>query len=155
MCLSRPDSLRHGVPSPLSSSCRYHEEMSSSKPHNWSRLNLVWYVCTRSAAYIILLLTPRTSNWIHNSKNDLFTAHEINTAFTRSNTGVVGSNLTRGMDVCVRLFCVCVVVCIGRRLATGWFPVQGVLPTLYRIKKLKIDHGRRKGCRAIERETWN
>jgi hypothetical protein len=25
----------------------------------------------------------------------------------RSNTGVVGSNPTRGMDVCVRLFCLC------------------------------------------------
>jgi hypothetical protein len=41
------------------------------------------------------------------------------------------------MDVCVRLFCVCVVLCLGRGLATGWFPVQGVLPTVYRIKKLK------------------
>jgi hypothetical protein len=39
--------------------------------------------------------------------------------FVRSNTGVVGSNLTRGMDVCVRLFCVNVVLCIGRGLAEG------------------------------------
>jgi hypothetical protein len=28
------------------------------------------------------------------------------TVFARSNTGVVGSNSTRAMDVCVRLFCV-------------------------------------------------
>jgi hypothetical protein len=28
------------------------------------------------------------------------------TVFTRSNAGIVGSNPTRGMDVCVRLFCV-------------------------------------------------
>jgi hypothetical protein len=28
------------------------------------------------------------------------------TVFTRSNTGIVGSNPTWGMDVCVRLFCV-------------------------------------------------
>jgi hypothetical protein len=28
------------------------------------------------------------------------------TVFARSNTGVVGSNATRGIDVCVRLFCV-------------------------------------------------
>jgi hypothetical protein len=26
---------------------------------------------------------------------------------------------------------------IGSGLATGWSPVQGVLPTVYRIKKLK------------------
>jgi hypothetical protein len=30
------------------------------------------------------------------------------TVFTRSNTGVVGSNPTQGMDVCVRFFYVCV-----------------------------------------------
>jgi hypothetical protein len=29
------------------------------------------------------------------------------------------------------------VVCIGSGLATGWSPVQGVLPTVYKIKKLK------------------
>jgi hypothetical protein len=29
------------------------------------------------------------------------------TVFARSNTGVVGSNPTRGMDVCVSLFCLC------------------------------------------------
>jgi hypothetical protein len=34
------------------------------------------------------------------------------------------------MDVwCVcAFFCVCVVVCLGRGLATSWSPVQGVLP---------------------------
>jgi hypothetical protein len=30
------------------------------------------------------------------------------TVFARSNAGIVGSNPTQGMDVCVRLFCVCV-----------------------------------------------
>jgi hypothetical protein len=32
------------------------------------------------------------------------------------------------MDVCVRLFCVCVALCVVSGLATGWSPVQGVLP---------------------------
>jgi hypothetical protein len=41
-------------------------------------------------------------------------------ALTASNTGVVRSNPTTGMDTCVRLFCVCVfVLCVGRGLATG------------------------------------
>jgi hypothetical protein len=35
------------------------------------------------------------------------------------------------MNVCVRSFCVCVVLCVGSGLATGWSLVQGVLPTLY------------------------
>jgi hypothetical protein len=33
------------------------------------------------------------------------------TVFARSNTGIMGSNPTQGMDVCLRLFCVCVVLC--------------------------------------------
>jgi hypothetical protein len=53
------------------------------------------------------------------------------TVFARSNTGIVGSNLTHGMDVCVRLFCVCVVLYVGSDPATGWSSVQGVLSTVY------------------------
>jgi hypothetical protein len=52
------------------------------------------------------------------------------TVFAGSNAGIVGSNPTQDMDVYVRLFCVCVVLCIGSGLATGWFPFQGVLPTV-------------------------
>jgi hypothetical protein len=36
-----------------------------------------------------------------------------------SKAEIVGSNPIQGMDVCVRLFCVCVVVCVGSGLATG------------------------------------
>jgi hypothetical protein len=59
------------------------------------------------------------------------------TIFARSNTGIVGTNPARGTDVYVRLFCVCVVLCAGNGLATVWSPVQRVLPTVYRIEKLK------------------
>jgi hypothetical protein len=52
--------------------------------------------------------------------------------------------------LCVLLFCVYVVLCVGRGLATGWSPVQGVLPTVYRIKKLKNGQCPTKGCRAID-----
>jgi hypothetical protein len=47
---------------------------------------------------------------------------KASTVFARSNTGIVGSNPTRGMDVCLHLFCVCVVLCVGSGLATGWSP---------------------------------
>jgi hypothetical protein len=57
--------------------------------------------------------------------------------FPISHAEIVGSNPTQGKDVCVRLFCVCVILCVGSDLPTGWSPVQGVLPTVYRIKKLK------------------
>jgi hypothetical protein len=45
------------------------------------------------------------------------------TVFARSNAGIVGSNPTQGTNVCVRLFCVCVVQCVGSGLATGRIPV--------------------------------
>jgi hypothetical protein len=43
------------------------------------------------------------------------------TVFARSEAGFVGSNPTQVMDVwcvCTRLFCVCVVLCFGRGVAT-------------------------------------
>jgi hypothetical protein len=39
------------------------------------------------------------------------------------------------MSMCV--YSVCAVLCAGSGRATGWSPVQGVLPTVYKIKKLK------------------
>jgi hypothetical protein len=59
--------------------------------------------------------------------------------FARSNTGNVGSNPTRDKDVCVRLFCVCVVLCVGTGLATGSLPVQGVPQTLSKIHNCYIN----------------
>jgi hypothetical protein len=59
------------------------------------------------------------------------------TVFARLNAGIVDSNSTQGIDVCVRLFCVCIVLCVGSGPATGWSPVQEVLPTVYRITEMK------------------
>jgi hypothetical protein len=39
--------------------------------------------------------------------------------FAHLNTRIVGSNPTQGMDVCVRFFCVCDVLCVGSGLMTG------------------------------------
>jgi hypothetical protein len=59
------------------------------------------------------------------------------TVLTRWNSGIMGSKSTQGMDVCVRLFCVYVVSCVGSSLWTGWSPVQGILPALNRLKKMR------------------
>jgi hypothetical protein len=52
-----------------------------------------------------------------------------------SSAGTLGSwvpiPLEAWMSVCVYS------VCVGSGLATGWPPFQGVLPTVYRIKKLE------------------
>jgi hypothetical protein len=45
---------------------------------------------------------------------------EACTVFARSEAGIVDSNPTQGMDVCVcAFFLVCVVLCLGRGLATS------------------------------------
>jgi hypothetical protein len=44
---------------------------------------------------------------------------EARTVFARSNTEIVGSNPTREIHVCMRLFCICVVLCVGSDLAKG------------------------------------
>jgi hypothetical protein len=48
-----------------------------------------------------------------------FNLYKAHTAFASSNTGTVGSNPTRVMDVCVGVFCVCVVLFVDSGLATG------------------------------------
>jgi hypothetical protein len=40
------------------------------------------------------------------------------------------SHSKHGYLYCVRLFCICVFLCVGSGLAIGWSPVQGVLPTV-------------------------
>jgi hypothetical protein len=73
------------------------------------------------------------------------------TVLASSNAGIVGSNPTWGINVCVRLLCVCLVLCVGSGLAKGWSPVKGVLPTVYRIKKpIKKAAKVHKGCRAAD-----
>jgi hypothetical protein len=56
--------------------------------------------------------------------------------FARSNTGVVDSNPTQGMDVCLRLFCVYVVLCKVAALRRTYHPFKESY-RLSMIKKLK------------------
>jgi hypothetical protein len=69
------------------------------------------------------------------------------TAFSRSNAGIASSNPTQGMDVYVRLLCVCV-LCVGSGLATGWYPVQGFLHLCK--KDYKTEEEARAQQRAVE-----
>jgi hypothetical protein len=44
------------------------------------------------------------------------------TVVARSNTEILGSNPTGGIDVCMRLLCVSVVLCVDGGHATGLIP---------------------------------
>jgi hypothetical protein len=74
-----------------------------------------FYLSSPSVTYMPITVAARSKAW---------------TVFARLNTWVVDSNPTRGMDVCVGLFCIHVVLCEGRDLAKGFSPIQGVLPTV-------------------------
>jgi hypothetical protein len=66
------------------------------------------------------------------------------TVFARSNARIMASYPTQGMDD--SMF---VLSCVSIGLASGWCPVRGVLPTVYRWRNWKICQGPTKGCRAI------
>jgi hypothetical protein len=71
--------------------------------------------------------------------------YKARTVFVRSNTGIVGSSPTQGMDVCVRLFCV------DSGLAMGW-PSHQRCPT-DRVKDEETEKAakvQQKDCRAID-----
>jgi hypothetical protein len=68
------------------------------------------------------------------------------TVFGRSNPGIVNSNPTWGMDVCVRLFCVQVA---GLRRADPQYKETYLLCTDYETEKAAKVH---KGCWAIGKE---
>jgi hypothetical protein len=59
--------------------------------------------------------------------------------FARSNAGIMCSNPTRGMGICVCLFCICTALCVGSGLATDRSPVQGVLPAVCKIHNFRIE----------------
>jgi hypothetical protein len=74
------------------------------------------------------------------------------TAFALSKTGVGGSNPTQNVNVCVRLFHVCTVLCAGSGLASGWSPgPRSPTDCVKRSRNWKSGQGPTKDYRAIDR----
>jgi hypothetical protein len=69
--------------------------------------------------------------------------NEGRTAFGPSNAGIVGLNPTKVMNVCVRLLCAYVVLCVGRDLVTGR---RNRLDVVYQSHR-EMQHGSN-GCSA-------
>jgi hypothetical protein len=70
------------------------------------------------------------------------------TVLARWNAEIVGSR--RGCLYCVRLFCVCVVLCVGSGLATGWSPSKESYRLCIGSRNWKCRRGPTKDCRAIK-----
>jgi hypothetical protein len=119
----------------------------------------VWYTAESPTGFAKCIQTPRAGTWINywgrcseikrsDSSITVATRSDAWTVFAHLNTVFAGSDPTRGTDVCLRLFCVCALLCVGSGLATGWSPVQGVLPTMHGITKLKKRAGPWKELRS-------
>jgi hypothetical protein len=78
--------------------------------------------------------------------------HELSSLARRPGLWVRIPHKAWMFGVCMCLFCVCVVLCLGRGLATSWSLVQGVLPSVQIIMKLKEVARSHGGCRASEKK---
>jgi hypothetical protein len=79
----------------------------------WAHVGVLKWACELFCLYSNIF---GVKMWPHRSK--------AWNAFAHPNTGIVGSNSTRDIDVCG--CCVFVLAYVGSGLATGWSPVQGV-----------------------------
>jgi hypothetical protein len=70
---------------------------------------------------------------INSSQVTVAARSKARTVFAHWNVGIMGSNPTQGMYVwcvCMLLFCVCAVQCLGSGLEMGWSLVQEVIPSV-------------------------
>jgi hypothetical protein len=89
-----------------------------------------------------LILIWSRSQWPRGLKHEL-------SSLARKLGSWVGIPLKPWMSV-LCAFTLFVLFCVGGSgLTTGWFPVKGVLPIVYKIKKLKSGQGPAKDCRTI------
>jgi hypothetical protein len=88
----------------------------------------IWLPCSQEPCIGLYLEPVKSSPLTHVLPMTVTTRCKAWTGFTFPNTEIVGSNPTQGMDVCV--YTKFVLSYVGRDLATGWSPFQGVLPTV-------------------------
>jgi hypothetical protein len=69
--------------------------------------------------------------------------------FAGSNTEIVGSNITQSMYICVRLFRVCNVLCVGGGLATCWSPSEESYRLCIKSRNCKSDQDQTTDYRDI------
>jgi hypothetical protein len=80
----------------------------SDSDGNWlafSNLYFLSYVSFFSCRYFISPITVAAQS-------------KVRTDIARSKIGIAGSNPIQNTDICVHLFCDCVVLCVGSGLAT-------------------------------------
>jgi hypothetical protein len=111
-------------------------------------VNFLWNLCwlVENSAYFDAVQLGVYYRWEDNMLITMAAWSKAWTVFTRSTTGIMVSNPTRGMDVCVRLFCVNVFLCVGKQSCDGLI-TRPRSPTVCvkKITKLKKRSGPNKG----------
>jgi hypothetical protein len=118
------------------------------RKHNF----IYWY---NSWALITRSIVQSGDNWtMHVALSPISVAVRSRawTVFAGSNAGIVGSNPTEGMNVCVCLFCVCVLSCVQ---VAALRRADSPSKESYRLCKIsrnwKSGQSPTKGCRSIDR----
>jgi hypothetical protein len=107
----------------------------------WSSSNRTVYITVQNNLRVFRSsILSREHNWSVRSQWSRALRHEPS-SIARTLGSWAQIPLKAWMCVCVRLFCVCVVLCVGSVLATGWSPVQEVLPTVYRLANWRSGQG--------------
>jgi hypothetical protein len=91
-------------------------------------------------SYTLMAFANSVTTSVPEQSGAVTTRTKARAVFCRSNTEIMGSSPTPGMQVCKHLLCVCVcvfVLCLGSSLWTGLANFQGAPPTVYRIKERK------------------
>jgi hypothetical protein len=101
------------------------------------------YLCINEQPKKFQNLLPWSSGCVVKGMNCLHKQEHWDSGFN--------SHSRYGYLYCVRLFCVCVVLCVGSGLAMDWSLVHGVLRTVRILRNWKSSQGP-KGCRATTRE---
>jgi hypothetical protein len=117
-CLSRRATL-----TPFSRGSWEHSHMAGATSDLFSYVRCLGWVSNGTTCTATVTVKPCSSH------TKLIFMWSISIVFGRWDRGFE-SHLRHGCFVCLRLFCVCVVLCAGGVFATGWSLVQGVLPSV-------------------------
>jgi hypothetical protein len=91
-----------------------YKQICFEMPKGLEVLNWFAAISLKFDRYKSLFMLHLYSSWITEASRS-----KAWTVFSRSNTDVVGSNLSLGMDVCVYVF-----LCVDGSVATGWSPSE-------------------------------
>jgi hypothetical protein len=106
-----------------------HSEEDCEMRRNREDRNSACWNCHQVYVTILFFVSEGRSQWPRGLRHEL-----------SSPAGTMGSWVRIPLKtwMSVRVYSVCAVLCVGRGLARGWSPVQGVVPAVYKIHSSRL-----------------